>query len=712
MDSDNITLDAGVGSDYLDDDFEIIEDPNDPALPEGRYLDRELSWLAFNRRVLELAEDPSVPVLERANFLAIFSSNLDEFFMVRVAGLKRRILTGLAVPTNVGRGPQEVLDDISLVVHELQERHARAYQTLVKPALDEAGIHIVTWDSLGQAEQDRLTEVFSDEIFPVLMPLAFVPARSLPYISGLSLNLSVRVRNPKSARQEFARLKVPQVLPRFVRVNTKERSKDVRFISLEDLIANHLSHLFPGMEVLEHHVFRVTRNEDVEIEEDDTESIIQALEKELLKRRFGPPIRLEITEDMDDVTLGFIVRELDVTEQEVYRLPAPLDLGGLFELSKIDRPDLKYPKHVPTTNVYLLPPEQNARPDIFKAIARQDVLVHHPYESFATSVQAFLEQAAADPHVLAIKQTLYRTSGDSPIVEALIDAAESGKQVLALVEIKARFDEQNNISWARKLEKAGVHVVYGLVGLEEKGVLKHYSHIGTGNYNPKTSRIYEDLGLLTADDQVGKDLTRLFNELSGYAIEKKFKRLLVAPLHLRKGLLKRIAQEAANAEAGLASGISIKLNSIVDEAIIDALYRASQAGVPIDIWVRGICGIKPGVPGLSETIRVRSILGRYLEHSRIFSFANNGDPQIFIGSSDMMHRNLDRRVEALVRLISPEHLREVSSLFDLAVSDAVTSWWLDGDGEWTRHTENEAGDKLIDMQDRLMYLPSRRKRPG
>src|ERR1700712_1991944 len=573
MDSDNITLDAGVGSDYLDDDFEIIEDPNDPALPEGRYLDRELSWLAFNRRVLELAEDPSVPVLERANFLAIFSSNLDEFFMVRVAGLKRRILTGLAVPTNVGRGPQEVLDDISLVVHELQERHARAYQALVKPALDGAGIHIVTWDSLGQSEQDHLTEVFSDEIFPVLMPLAVDPAHPFPYISGLSLNLSVRVRNPKSDRQEFARLKVPQVLPRFVRVNPKERSRDVRFISLEDLIANHLLHLFPGMEVLEHHVFRVTRNEDVEIEEDETENLIQALEKELLKRRFGPPIRLEITEDMDDVTLGLIVSELGITREEVYRLPGPLDLAGLFELGRLDRPDLRYPNALPVTPPAFMPGQPNERADLFAAIAADDVLVHHPYESFATSVQAFLEQAATDPDVLAIKQTLYRTSGDSPIVEALIDAAEAGKQVLAIVEIKARFDEQANITWARKLERPGVPVAYGLAGLKtpcklplvvrrEDGRLRNYCHIGTGNYNPKTSRIYEDLGLFTADDNVASDLTRLFNQLSGYAIEKKFRRLLVAPLHLRKGLLKRIKAEAANAEAGLASGISIKLNSI------------------------------------------------------------------------------------------------------------------------------------------------------
>ncbi|WP_022886069.1 RNA degradosome polyphosphate kinase [Glaciibacter superstes] len=719
---DGETLQAGIelGSDF-DDDFDPLFGVDDPALPGERYLDRELSWLAFNQRVLELAEDPAVPVLERANFLAIFASNLDEFFMVRVAGLKRRILTGLAVPTNVGRAPAEVLSDISQAAHVLQERHARAFQDLVRPALADAGIDIVDWDTLNAEERESLRDYFAKQIFPVLMPLAVDPAHPFPYISGLSLNLAVRVRNSKTGKQEFARLKVPQMLPRVVPVDRSESVESIRFITLEDLIANHLGDLFPGMEILEHHVFRVTRNEDVEIEEDETENLIKALEKELLRRRFGPPIRLEITEDMDDVTLDLLVRELDVTEQEVYRLPSPLDLGGLFDISRIDRPDLHYPKHVPTTAVQLLPPEPNSTPDIFKAISRTDILLHHPYESFTTSVQAFLEQAAADPHVLAIKQTLYRTSGDSPIVEALIDAAESGKQVLALVEIKARFDEQANISWARKLEKAGVHVVYGLVGLKthcklalvvrnEKGVLRHYSHIGTGNYNPKTSRIYEDLGLLTADDQVGKDLTRLFNELSGYAIEKKFKRLLVAPLHLRKGLLKRISDEAVNALAGKPAGIRIKVNSMVDETIIDALYRASQAGVPIDIWVRGICSLRPGVPGLSENIRVRSILGRYLEHSRIFSFANDGDQQVFIGSADMMHRNLDRRVEALVRLVAPEHLVEIDTLFDRAMDERTSSWWLDGDGTWTRHSQNDSGQLLDDLQNRLMQQIGTRKR--
>ncbi|QEO15293.1 RNA degradosome polyphosphate kinase [Agromyces intestinalis] len=717
------TLDADRTSSDFDDDFEPFDVEGAPELPAERYLDRELSWLAFNQRVLELAEDPRQPVLERANFLAIFASNLDEFFMVRVAGLKRRIVTGLAVPTNVGRAPADVLSDISRAAHELQERHARVYQELVKPALAEAGIRVVSWDELGAAERTHLAEFFASQIFPVLMPLAVDPAHPFPYISGLSLNLSVRVRNSRTGRVEFARVKVPQMLPRFVQVSADETVDDARYIALEELISNHLGDLFPGMEVLDHHVFRVTRNEDVEIEEDETENLIKALEKELLRRRFGPPIRLEVSDDMDDVTLELLVRELDISDQEVFRLPAPLDLGGLFDLSRIDRPELHYPTQVPTTNAQLLPGEPNQQADIFAAVARKDVLLHHPYESFATSVQAFLEQAAADPHVLAIKQTLYRTSGDSPIVEALIDAAESGKQVLALVEIKARFDEAANITWARKLEKAGVHVVYGLVGLkthcklalvirQEQGRLRHYSHIGTGNYNPKTSRIYEDLGLLTADDQVGKDLTRLFNELSGYAIEKKFKRLLVAPLHLRKGLLKLIAQEAQNAREGKPARIRIKVNSMVDEAIIDALYRASNAGVPVEVWVRGICSLRPGIEGLSENIRVRSILGRYLEHSRIFSFAGGGEPQVYIGSADMMHRNLDRRVEALVRLTDPDHLREVEGFFDLAMDERTSSWHLDSDGTWVRHSSDAAGHPLDDLQNTLMQQTAHRVRPG
>jgi polyphosphate kinase len=710
--------DSGLG-DADDDDFDDVVEAYDSQLPDNRYLDRELSWLAFNQRVLELAEDPNLPTLERANFLAIFASNLDEFFMVRVAGLKRRILTGLALPTNVGRAPLDVLTDLATAAHALQERHAAVWSDQVRPALADAGIEVVSWGDLSDEERSILYDYFSAQVFPVLMPLAVDPAHPFPYISGLSLNLAIRIRNARTGRQEFARLKVPPMLPRLVEV--KKDGRSVRYLPLEELISENLGDLFPGMEILEHHTFRLTRNEDVVIEEDETENLIQALEAELLRRRFGPPIRLEITEDMDEVTLSLLLDELDISPNDVYRLPSPLDLRGLFSLSQIERPDLRYPAHVPKTATPFQPAEQNGRADIFAAIRKEDVLVHHPYESFTTSVVAFLQQAARDPHVLAIKQTLYRTSGDSPIVEALIDAAENGKQVLALVEVKARFDEAANIVWARKLEKAGVHVVYGLVGLkthckllhvirEEDGVLRSYSHIGTGNYNPKTSRIYEDYGLFTANEQVGRDLTRLFNELSGYAIEKKFKRLLVAPLHLRKGLLRLIDGERRNALAGKPAQVRIKVNSMVDEQIIDALYRASQAGVKVDVWVRGICSLRSDLPGVSDNITVRSILGRYLEHSRIFAFHRDGDPQVFIGSADMMHRNLDRRVEALVRVTEQAHITELTTLFDLAMADSTSSWHLGAEGEWTRHHVDADGAPLVDLQEKTMAQVLRRRR--
>jgi polyphosphate kinase len=719
---DTEVLDYGLG-DADDDDFEPAVGVPDSQLPEHRYLDRELSWLTFNQRVLELAEDPLLPVLERANFLAIFASNLDEFFMVRVAGLKRRIMTGLAVPTNVGRAPQDVLADISADAHALQLRHAAAWEELVKPALAEGGIDVVTWDELTDEDREGLYAYFQAQVFPVLMPLAVDPAHPFPYISGLSLNLAIRIRNARTGRQEFARLKVPPMLPRFVELRGADSRTDARarYLPLEELISNNLGDLFPGMEILEHHAFRLTRNEDVVIEEDETENLIQALEAELLRRRFGPPIRLEVTESMDEVTLDLLINELDITAQEVYRLPGPLDLRGLFDLSRIDRPELRYPAHVPATATAFQPAEQNGRADLFAAIRKGDVLVHHPYESFNTSVVAFLEQAARDPHVLAIKQTLYRTSGDSPIVEALIDAAENGKQVLALVEVKARFDEAANIVWARKLEKAGVHVVYGLVGLkthckllhvirEEDGMLRSYSHIGTGNYTPKPSRLYEDFGLFTTDEQVGRDLTRLFNELSGYAIEKKFKRLLVAPLHLRKGLLRQIEKERGNAMEGRPAHIRIKVNSMVDEQIIDALYQASQAGVRVDVWVRGICSLRTDLDGVSDNITVRSILGRYLEHSRIFAFANDGDPQVYIGSADMMHRNLDRRVEALVRVTAPHHIKELVDLFDAAMAETTSSWHLGEGGVWTRHSTADDGTPLVDLQEKTMSQIQRRRR--
>jgi len=491
-------------------------------------------------------------------------------------------------------------------------------------------------------------------------------------------------------------------------------------VPLEDVIAVHLDQLFPGMEVLEHHTFRVTRNEDLEVEEDDAENLLQALEKELLRRRFGPPVRLEVAEDIDPYVRDLLVRELGVGEGEVYTVPEPLDLRGLNIVADIDLPELHYPTFVPKTHRQLAEVESAQASDVFAAVRERDVLLHHPYDSFSTSVQAFLEQAAADPRVLAIKQTLYRTSGDSPIVDALIDAAEAGKQVLALVEIKARFDEEANITWARKLEQAGVHVVYGIVGLkthaklslvvrQESSGLVRYCHVGTGNYNPKTARLYEDMGVLTCDPAVGDDLSRLFNQLSGFAPKTASRRLLVAPRSLRSGLIDRIEREVANAEAGMPAGIRLKLNSIVDEAVIDALYRASQAGVPVDVVVRGICAIRPGVPGLSENVRVRSILGRFLEHSRIFWFAGGGDPVVYIGSADMMHRNLDRRVEALLRIKDPAHLAELAELLELCMDPGTSSWHLEPDGSWTRHNTGPDGEPLRDLQAHLIATRPRRR---
>ncbi|EYR64351.1 polyphosphate kinase [Actinotalea ferrariae CF5-4] len=702
-------------------------------LPEDRFADRELSWLAFNERVLELAEDASLPLLERARYLAIFASNLDEFFMVRVAGLKRRIATGMAVTAASGMSPRQVLESIAGRSQELMARHARVFLDDVRPALAGEGITLVHWEDLGQDEQDRLHKFFRRQIFPVLTPLAVDPAHPFPYISGLSLNLAVVVGNPATGKEHFARVKVPPLLPRFIAVDALGRPSapgtqtadpergPTSFVPLEDVIAVHLGALFPGMEVREHHTFRVTRNEDVEVEEDDAENILQAMEKELLRRRFGPPVRLEVAEDIAPRVRELLVRELGVEESEVYALPAPLDLTGLNLIADLERPDLRFRRFIGGTHRHLAEVESAKPTDVFAAIRRRDVLLHHPYDSFATSVQTFLAQAAADPSVLAIKQTLYRTSGDSPIVDSLIDAAEAGKQVLALVEIKARFDEQNNISWARKLEQAGVHVVYGIVGLkthcklslvvrQEADGLRRYCHVGTGNYNPKTARLYEDLGLLTCDPEVGQDLTRLFNQLSGYAPKSRFHRLLVAPRTVRSGLVERIERERENHLAGLPAWVRLKVNAVVDEETIDALYRASQAGVPVDLVVRGICAVRPGIPGLSETIRVRSILGRFLEHGRIFAFANGGDPEVFIGSADLMHRNLDRRVEALVRLGDASHVEELLELLDLSMDDATATWHLDAEDQWTRHSRTPDGEPLRDLQELL--IARRRRRPA
>jgi polyphosphate kinase len=682
------------------------------GLSADRFLDRELSWLAFNRRVLELAQDPNMHLLERVNFLSIFSSNLDEFFMVRVAGLKRRLATGLAVKSPSGLSPKEVLTKISEEAHELQLAHAKLFLEVIEPELERHGINLVRWNELRDDEKLSLQDYFQSHIFPVLTPLAVDPAHPFPYISGLSLNLAVVLQNPGTEKEHFARVKVPPLLPRFVLIPNPHKNEGVRYVPLEDIIGEFLGLLFPGMTVLQYHNFRVTRNEDLEVDEDEGENLLLALEKELLRRRFGPPVRLEVADDMNPQVLELLIRELDISTQDVYTLPSPLDLTGLSDIGGLPRPELRFPPHAVVTNKYLLPRDEEAI-DIFSVLKKREVLVHHPYESFSTSVQEFLEQAAEDPQILAIKQTLYRTSGDSPIVDALIQAAQAGKQVLALVEIKARFDEQNNITWARKLEQAGVHVVYGIVGLkthcklalvirQEAGALVRYCHIGTGNYNPKTARYYEDYGLLTSRESVGEDLTKLFNHLSGYAPEATFKSLLVSPVGVREGLTDLIEQEIQLHKAGKKARISLKVNALVDEEIIDSLYRASNAGVPVDIVVRGMCALKPGVPGLSETIRVRSILGRYLEHSRIFSFLGGGDPKVYLGSADMMHRNLDRRVEVLVRLSEPDHVNTVQEMFELAMSEQVASWALEPNGTWRRSQFDSEGNALRDFQDTIM----------
>jgi polyphosphate kinase len=674
------------------------------ALPDGRFSNREVSWLNFNARVLALAEDRRQPLLERMKFLAIFASNLDEFYMVRVAGLKRRQDMGLAVSSADGLSARETLAHVVEKSKELSLRQAECFLNDIVPALDAEGVRIVRWDSLAADRQQDLGRYFENKIFPVLTPLAVDPAHPFPYISGLSLNLAVLVRDPGSDVDRFARIKVPNNVPRFVTV--VQTADTAEYLPIEDLIAAHLQMLFPGMEVVEHHLFRVTRNTDVEVDEDRDEDLLQALERELARRKFGPPVRLEVEEDIADEVLHLLVSEIDVQPDEVLRLPGLLDLTALWQIYEVDRPALKERPFVPATNPRFV--EGETPKSVFATLREGDVLVHMPYESFATSVQRFIEQAAADPNVLAIKQTLYRTSGDSPIVDALIDAAEAGKQVVVLVEIKARFDEQANIKWARKLERAGCHVVYGLVGLkthcktalvvrQEGGSLRRYAHIGTGNYHPKTARLYEDLGFFTADEAICADLTDLFNVLTGYSRQSEYRTLLVAPQGLRNGILARIDREIEHARAGRTAHIQIKTNHLVDEAIIDSLYRASQAGVKVELMVRTFCTIKAGVPGLSENITVRSILGRFLEHSRIFYVANDGEPEYWIGSSDLMHRNLDRRVEVLcpVTGANSEHLRDT---LDVAFADDTAAWELQGDGRWIR----SGGPNAVDFQEVLM----------
>jgi len=705
-------LASGAGTDLFD--LEGLYDVSAEELQDDRFLDRELSWLFFNQRVLELAEDPALPLLERVRFVAIFASNLDEFFMVRVAGLKRRIDAGLAVPSVSGLQPREVLEQIWAVSGALMHRHARLFRDQLVPALATHGIAVVRFADLGREEQRSLKRLFKERIYPVLTPLAVDPAHPFPYISGLSLNLAVLVRHPKTGKEHFARVKVPPIFDRFVAVDGQ------RFVPLEDVIAEHLKPLFPGMQVVAVHTFRVTRNEDLEVEEDDAENLLAALEKGLQRRRFGPPVRLEVEETIDEHVLELLVSELGVNAAEVVQVPGPLDLRGLNDIADLDRAELKYPAFLPSTHAHLAEVESASPVDIFTTVRRRNVLLHHPYDSFSTSVQRFIEQAAADPAVLAIKQTLYRTSGDSPIVEALIDAAEAGKQVLVIVEIKARFDERANIAWARKLERAGCHVVYGLVGLkthcklalvvrDEPEGIRRYVHIGTGNYNPKTARLYEDLGLLTTDERVAEDVAHLFNNLSGYARQPSYDTLLVAPHSVRDGLVARVHREIDLHRAGKPSRIRMKANSVVDEAVIDALYQASRAGVRVELLTRGICALRPGVEGLSENITVRSILGRFLEHSRIFWFENGGHPEVFIGSADLMHRNLDRRVEVLVTMPDEDTIDQVGRLLDVSFDAGTAAWELDSDGAWQRRSVDQDGRPLLDLQDWLVRRARRRK---
>jgi polyphosphate kinase len=675
-------------------------------LPADRYLDREDSWLRFAERVLELAEDPNVPLLERVRFASIFATGLDEFFGVRIAGRIRRMATGLPVEAVSGKSPTQVLEHALDFARELSVRHARCFTDMLQPDLAGEGIEILRWKELAGDEQARLERLFKERIFPVLTPLAVDPAHPFPFISGMSLSLALMIADPRTGATMFARVKVPPLLPRFLIVAPN------RFVPLEDVIAAHLGELFVGMDILEHYAFRVTRITDLEIDEDVTEDLLKSLEQELTRRRFEPAVRLEVEESISTEVLDKLVTELVMDNRAVYRLPGPLDLSGLSAIADLDLRHLKYPTFVPAETAI-------ARdvPDVYTQLAERDVLVHHPYDSFTASVQRLLVLAAADPKVQAIKQTLYRTSGDSEIVDALIDAAEAGKQVVVVVEIKARGDERANIGWVRKLEEAGCHVVYGMLGLkthckmalivreESDGSLRRFCHLGTGNYHPKTARVYEDFGLLTADREVAEDVTYLFNHLTGYSRKSDYHRLLVAPTSVRAGLIARITEQVELQKAGQPALIQMKCNALIDEEMVDALYRASMAGVPIDLWVRGICALRPGVPGLSETIRVRSVVGRFLEHSRIYAFGTGaGDPtsDVWIGSADLMHRNLDRRVEVLVRVTDAAQQGELRDLVSLAMDSRISSWWLGPDGTWTRHQFDDAGSPLADIQDLMI----------
>ena len=673
--------------------------------------DRELSWLSFDQRVLELAEDLTIPLLERLRFLAIFSSNLDEFFMVRVATLMSKIENEITTPNVAGFVPKKLQEAISVTTKALVERASTVLHKDIIPKLKEEGIEFLQWGDLNETERDYVGKLFHDRIFPVLTPLAVDPSHPFPYISGLSLNLAVIVKNPTTHEEFFARVKVPEILPRFI---ATAKSGSIRFITIEELIAINLQELFPGMVIEEHYSFRVTRNQDIELDEEESEDILLTLEAELARRRFGPPVRLEIESGVEARLVNRLAQELGISDENIIHAPKPLDLTAFHKIADLGLPLLKFEKFRSRTAHALSEVDPEDTDLFFAAIRQGEILLHHPYESFTSSVVRFLESAAQDPDVLAIKQTLYRTSGDSPIIEALIEAAEAGKQVLAVIEIRARFDEQANVRWARKLEAAGVHVVYGLMGLkthaklslvirDEPQGLRRYCHIGTGNYNPKTARMYEDLGILSSDVELTEDLTKLFNQLSGFAPQSTYSRLLVAPRTLRSGITERIDREIENSKAGKPSGIQFKLNSILDESFVAKLYEASQAGVKIELLIRGICAVQPGLKGISENITVKSVLGRFLEHSRILHFINSGESEYWIGSADLMGRNLDRRVESLIRVDRKEHHQRLQAILDLGLSDKVSSWTLTGT-EWVRKSINEQGKALNDVHATMIEL--------
>ncbi len=692
-----------------------------------RYLNREGSWLDFNARVLAQAQDADAPLLERAKFLAIFSSNLDEFFQVRVAGLKDQLAAGLGRNSPDGLSPSEQLTAIRDRLSDLLDQQSQTYAE-VHDALVGHGIGVVDLYDVTPDERAELDDTFEQRIFPVLTPLAVDPGHPFPYISNLSLNLAVLVRDPATDERRFARVKVPPLLPRFVKVGSGGTVGEARFVRLEQVIAAHLDRLFPGMEVEDHHAFRVTRNADLTLEEEEADDLLAAVEIELRRRRFGRAVRLEVEPAMTEEVRMLLVRELELMADDLYVVDGPLDLTALWAMHNLDRPDLKNDAFSPVTQARLAG-ERDEPVDLFRVIRERDVLVHHPYESFSTSVEAFIKQASTDPHVLAIKITLYRTSSDSPIIKSLIRAAERGKQVAALVELKARFDEQANVAWARALEEAGVHVVYGLIGLkthsktalvvrQEPDGIRRYVHIGTGNYNSKTARSYEDFGLLSCDPDLGADLTDLFNLLTGYSRQTRYRKILLAPTMLRPRLLELIAAEAEVARCGGRGRVVLKMNSLVDPKIIDALYEASRAGVEIDLIVRGICCLRPGVPGMSERIRVRSIVGRYLEHSRVYAFGGGVEVDgterpvhLLFGSADLMPRNLDRRIEVCVSIDDPAARARCLDVLAINLADDVLAWDLDAEGAWHRVAPAADPEKAVDTHLRLQAQARAVSRP-